>query len=142
MLFVTVLAVGVLLTDHPLPVEFPGGAAQLAVATLDAAIGATVEPLDRATAASLGIPMASKGLVVTSLAGGGPAERAGIQVGDVIERINGKPIISMPQAAAAIENAPGTVVLTLNRHGHYAMVRLPVPALSDGRRLIEEGAVR
>jgi len=140
-LIVTVLAAGIVLGDLNLPL-FPASETQAATAALDAAIGATVEPLDRATARYLGVDGRAQGLVITSVEGKGPAERAGIKVGDVIERIDGEPVGSLPAAAAAFKHAHGAMVFTLNHRGHYAIVQLPIRAVSGRRGLVEEGAVR
>lgn len=140
--FVTVLAVGVFLSEHGIPLAFPTDGTEAATMVVDAAIGATVEPLDRATAENLGIPLANRGLVITSLGGGGAAELLGIKVGDVIERIDGEPVGSVREAAGALEDAHGAISLTLNRQGHYAIVQLPIRPPSNRRELIEEGALR
>lgn len=133
-----VLAVPVILTaafalaDRELGFELPGARREAAATAFDAALGATVEPLDRATAESLGISPRDKGLVITSLRANGPAARAGLRPGDVIERISGTSVGSQIDAAAALRDtrAPD-IILTLNRRGHYAMVHLSIRALSD-----------
>jgi membrane-associated protease RseP (regulator of RpoE activity) len=105
-----------------------GDAAEMVI---DAAIGATAQPLDRATASSLGVGPQARGLVVTSLAGNGPAAQAGIRPGDVIERIGKTAVGSPGEAAAALKGVRAPVELRLNRRGHYAIVRLhirPPPA--------------
>jgi len=94
------------------------------------AVGATAEPLDRATARSLAIPVTERGLVVTSVAWNGPAARAGVRAGDVIERIDSIPIASLNDAAVALEVARAPITVTLNSRGHYAIVTLPT---SPGR---------
>lgn len=131
-----VLAIGTSLVDYRLPSEF-SGSREAVLAAVDAAIGATVEPLDRTTARSLGIPPGSEGLVVTSLGRDGPAERAGIKAGDVIVQIDGAPVKSV-RAVAAVLEVPGARALTLNRRGHYAIVQLPIRA-PDRNGPVEEG---
>ncbi|MDO5029279.1 MAG: M50 family metallopeptidase [Corynebacterium sp.] len=50
--------------------------------------------------------------------GAGPAERAGVRPGDVIERVNGTKITSYPEAVSLIGSAAsGDIELTLNRGG-------------------------
>ena len=140
LLLVVLVAVGIALSDH-LSSEFHAGG-EATITAVDAAIGATVEPLDRATAESLGIPSESRGLVITSLGRNGPAERTGIKAGDVIQRIDGVPVGSVRDAADALQEAPDVIGLTLNRRGHYANVKMPTRALPDERGLDEEGAMR
>jgi S1-C subfamily serine protease len=133
-----VLAVAVILTatfalaDRELGFELPGARREAVATAFDAALGATVEALDRATAESLGISPRDKGLVITSLRANGPAARAGLRPGDVIERISGTPVGSSADAAAVLKGAGASdIILTLNRRGHYAIVHLPIRALSD-----------
>jgi predicted metalloprotease with PDZ domain len=113
----------------------------LAEEVLGNAVGATAEPLDQATAHSLAIPANERGLVVTSVAWNGPAARAGVRVGDVIERIGATPTSSLKDAAAALEVARTPITVTLNSRGHYAIVTLPTsPARDDRGR--EQGDAR
>jgi serine protease Do len=133
-----VLAVPVILTaafavaDRELGFELAGARSEAAATAFDAALGATVEPLDSATAESLGIPPRGKGLVITSLGANGPAARAGIRPGDVIERISGTSVGSSADAATALKGAGASdIILTLNRRGHYAIVHLPIRALPE-----------
>lgn len=95
---------------------------------LDGALGATVEPLDEDIAADLGLPIESRGLVLTSLAADGRSARAGLRPGDVIEEIGDRAIDDPLSAARALEAEHGTAVqLIVNRHGHASQVLL------DGR---------
>jgi S1-C subfamily serine protease len=79
------------LAARPLRVETPASASAQALLRLDSALGATVERVDHRTAAALGLRSADSSLVVTSVASSGPAAAAGLRVGDVIERIGGRP---------------------------------------------------
>ena len=54
-------------------------------------LGVTIQSVDADLASSLNLP-AARGAIVTSVAGGGPAERAGIKRGDVITAINKQPV--------------------------------------------------
>jgi S1-C subfamily serine protease len=56
----------------------------------------------------------------------GPAAQAGLRPSDVIVRIGASPVASRAAAAAALRGARAPVTLTLNRGGHYVMVRLPM----------------
>ena len=109
-----------------------GADEEAAARAFDEAVGATVEPLDPATADSLGISRDDKGLVITSLGEHGPAARAGVRPGDVIERIGQAPVASSRDAVSALREAPAPGIdLTLNRRGHYAIVHLPTRPLTD-----------
>jgi len=141
------VAVGILLitafvlTDWDFGFRFPTERREAATIILDAALGATVEPLDRATAEGLGISSRDNGLVITSLGENGPAVQVGIRAGDVIERIGGIPVRSPSEAGEALKRAhPPDIDLTLNRRGHYTIVHLPIHAVSDGRGPAEQGA--
>jgi serine protease Do len=112
---------------------------ETAARTFDEAIGATVEPLDPATADSLGISRDDKGLVITSLGEHGPAAGAGVRPGDVIERIGQAPVASPRDAVSALREAPAAGInLILNRRGHYAIVHLPTRPLTDFARQGDE----
>jgi hypothetical protein len=50
----------------------------------------------------------------------------------VIVRIGGTPVASPDAAAAALRGARPPIVLTLNRRGHYAIVRLPISRAGAG----------
>ncbi len=68
-------------------------------------LGFTQEPLDAATARSLGLRPSTRGAVVTSVAAGGPADHAGLAVGDVVTSIDGQP----PEKAVAMP--PQTLII-------------------------------
>jgi S1-C subfamily serine protease len=103
---------------------------------LDEAIGATVEPLDPATARSLGLAPQTRGLVVTSIASGGPAARAGVQTGDVVVGID-QSVSSIKDLGAGIQRNGSALTVTLNRHGRSVIAPLTVN-LPDGRPALFE----
>jgi S1-C subfamily serine protease len=90
---------------------------------LDQAIGATVEPLDPATARSLGLTSGTHGLVVTSVASGGAAARVGVRTGDVIVAID-RPVRSINDLAAGLGNDNEVLTVRLNRHGQSVIMPL------------------
>lgn len=61
-------------------------------------------------------PHAPLALIVTSVQDGSPAERADIAAGDVIDRIDGKPIRSVSAVARAVKSDAGKDVLLHIRH--------------------------
>jgi hypothetical protein len=139
MLVVAIVITGLLLFDPEFGSERPewrrNGAAIILVPTL--------EPLDRDAAASLGVPSRNTRLVITSRRENGPAAQSGVRAGGVVERIDGIATRSLGHAAAALKraSAPG-VVITLNGHGHYANVRLPIRPTPETRGRAEQGEER
>lgn len=105
---------------RPLRLESPASGSARALLRLDNALGATVEPVDSSTAGLLGLRSSGGDLVVTSLANKGPAVDAGIRVGDVIERIDGRAAADTDPAALAEAR---TRVL-INRRGSHAIVNV------------------
>jgi hypothetical protein len=143
LIVILVLIAGFVLIDREFDLEILGARRGSRAIDVDAVIGATVETLDASTARSLRIPAHSEGLVVTSLGRTGPAARAGIEVGDVIERIGRSRVASSDEAAAALgASPPGDVILRLNRHGKYAIVHLPIRLGSAQRDPAREGVER
>jgi predicted metalloprotease with PDZ domain len=104
---------------------------------LDEAIGATVEPLDPATARSLGLTAGTRGAVVTSIANEGPAAHAGVRTGDVIVAID-RPVDSVNDLATGLRNNGNVLTVTLNRRGQSVIVPLAVGAPDGERALFKE----
>jgi S1-C subfamily serine protease len=77
-------------------------------------LGIAVQPV-RATLEGI----ATAGLLVSSVAEGGPAARAGLLVGDVIVEAAGRPLAELEALRAAITDAaPGsTLALVVSRAG-------------------------
>ncbi len=57
----------------------------------DDGIGATLTPVDESIRAQLGL-QAQQGMLVSSVVAGGPAERVGLQAGDILLRLGDKPL--------------------------------------------------
>jgi serine protease Do len=104
---------------------------------LDEAIGATVEPLDPVTARNLGLAAETRGVVVTSVASGGPATRAGIRTGDVVVAID-RPLDSTNDLAAGLRTNGKVLTVRLNRHGQSVIVPLTVRSYAGGPALFQE----
>ncbi len=82
-------------------------------------VGATFEPVTASIAEALGMPR-SRGALVNSVVKGGPAQRAGLKVGDVITSLNGQPVqhpdaLGYRLATAGIGKTANLVVVNQNR---------------------------
>src|ERR1044072_7196102 len=90
-------------------------------------LGVTIQGIDADLAASLNLP-AARGAIVTSVAAGGPAERAGIKRGDVITAINNQPVADnnslRNQVASLGPNSNATVTFVRNGREETAQVTL------------------
>ena len=93
-------------------------------------LGVTIQSINADLASSLSLP-AVRGAIVTSVQRGGPAERAGIQRGDVITAINKHPVIdnnSLRNLVASL--GPGsTVEVTARRNGRDQNFQAPLAEL-------------
>ena len=85
--------------------------------------GVSTVPIPPAAAAEAGVP---EGLYVQAVVPGGPSDQAGLQEGDVITTINGKPATSNIQLQEiAITKSPGdTVDIGYNRNGKSATTKV------------------
>ena len=85
---------------------------------IDRELGMTVETIDDDIAADLDVPPRTTGLVVTSLADGRPADRAGVQAGDVIEQIDDLAVTGPESAMNALQaDRDRRLAIIVNRHG-------------------------
>lgn len=94
-------------------------------------LGVSVQQVTSDLAQGLGLKEV-RGVLVSSVAPGGPADRAGLKSGDVILQFNGKDVndsnILRNEVAAT---APGTdVTLTINRNGAQQQVHVKVGELT------------
>ena len=64
------------------------------------------------------------GLVVEQVSGA--AERAGIEAGDVLLAINGKPVSSIEQIRGVLKSQPKSVALLVQRQGNQIFVPVPL----------------
>jgi serine protease Do len=73
-------------------------------------LGVVIQNVDQGLADSFGLPQ-PEGALVSSVEKGGAAERAGIEPGDVILKLNGQPVTQSNELPAVIAGlAPGTSV--------------------------------
>jgi serine protease Do len=81
-------------------------------------LGVHIEPVTPAMAKQFGLSHGG-GALVADVSAGGPAEKAGIQRGDIIQKLNGHEIMDSEELSVEIsEMAPGSVAhLTIARNG-------------------------
>ncbi|HEY2482783.1 MAG TPA: Do family serine endopeptidase [Caulobacteraceae bacterium] len=76
-------------------------------------IGATIQPLSTEMADSFGLD-GRKGAVVADVVPNGPAQRAGVQSGDVVVGVNGHPISSYTEMTREVAKVPAGDVAKLD----------------------------
>ncbi len=83
-----------------------------------ARLGVAIQEVNQTLADSFKLDK-PEGALVASVDAGGPAAKAGLQVGDVIRKVNGQPIVSSGDLPALIgQSSPGEqVTLEVWRHG-------------------------
>jgi serine protease Do len=73
-------------------------------------LGVLIQPVTQGLADSFGLPQ-PEGALVSSVEKGGPAEKAGVEAGDVILKLNGQPLKDSSELPVQIASlAPGTAV--------------------------------
>jgi serine protease Do len=97
-------------------------------------IGVVIQPVTQGLADSFGLPQ-PEGALVSSLEKGGPAEKAGVEPGDVILQLNGTPLKDSNELPALVAGiAPGTsVTLQIWRNHATKDVSVTLGALEDKR---------
>jgi len=103
-------------------------------------IGVTIQRVTQGLSDSFGLPQ-PEGALVSSVEKGGPAEKAGIEPGDVILKLNGTPLNSsdeLPVLVAGI--TPGTAVNLQIWRNHAARdISVTLGALEDKRTAANAG---
>ncbi len=95
--------------------------AEAGAAGQGAKLGLALRPLQPAERKQSGL---ASGLVVEQVSG--PAERAGIETGDVLLAINGKPVNSIEQVRGVLKSQPKSVALLVQRDGNQIFVPVPL----------------
>lgn len=97
-------------------------------------IGISVQQLSPPIADQLGVPHRN-GLVVWSLERGSPAERAGIQLGDIILGVDGRPVRDAMEAKRSIFGARvgDTIIFDIERSGQRYRVPVNLEAIPTAR---------
>jgi len=103
-------------------------------------LGVVIQSVTQGLADSFGLPQ-PQGALVSSVEKGGPAERAGIESGDVILKLNGQPLrdsSELPVQIAAV--APGTSVnLEIWRNHATREVAVKLGAMEEQRSAANPG---
>ncbi|MDQ3140342.1 MAG: Do family serine endopeptidase [Pseudomonadota bacterium] len=92
-------------------------------------IGVSLQPLDDGVAEALGIEK-NRGELIRAVTDGGPAARAGIQQGDVVITVNGRPVTPDESLSYIVASLPigSRVPIELIRGGQRRTVTLAVAA--------------
>jgi len=98
-------------------------------------LGVTIQSVNADLASTLNLP-AARGAIVTSVSSGGPAERAGLQRGDVITAINKQPVIDNNSLRNLVASMPpgSTVDVTARRNGRDQNFQVPLAELPNPER--------
>jgi len=102
-------------------------------------LGVTIQSVDADLASSLSLP-AARGAIVTTVAAGGPAEKAGLKRGDVITAINKQPVIDNNSLRNLVASLPpgSNVDVTAQRNGHDQDFQVALAELPDRERPASE----
>jgi Do/DeqQ family serine protease len=98
-------------------------------------LGVTIQSVDADLASSLNLP-AARGAIVTSVANGGPAEKAGLKRGDVILAINKQPVIDNNSLRNLVASMPpgSNVEVAATRNGRDQNFEVALAELPDRER--------
>ncbi len=97
-------------------------------------LGVTVQTVTSDIAANLGLKQV-RGAIVSSVQADGPGDHAGVQQGDVITALNGRPVTDSNELRNEIAGtAPGSrVSLSVLRDGHERQIEATLGQLPDGK---------
>jgi serine protease Do len=97
-------------------------------------LGVTIQELNQSLAESFGLKNAN-GALVTAVSPNSPAQKAGVQTGDVVIGFNGKPIASSAELPLAVADVrPGeTAQLKVWRKGSERTLKIVVGAAPDAQ---------
>jgi serine protease Do len=102
-------------------------------------LGVSIQPIDESLAKALDLP-STEGILVSEVARGGPAERAGVRRGDVILSINGQRMTSTGQLRNVVAAAGVAKAVKLELVRQRAKLTLNVTLGSSPRRAGDKAA--
>ena len=89
-------------------------------------LGISVDQITPQIARQLNLPSETRGVVVTGVTPGSPAQEGRLKRGDVIQEVNRKPITTVDQFQRAIQEAGNQpVLLLINRGGEHLYTAVP-----------------
>jgi serine protease Do len=91
-------------------------------------IGASVQTITPTLAAGLGLPQ-DYGVIVSDVEPGGPADKAGLKVQDIVLTLDKRPVINVPQFAAAFQWREDPAPLQLEVVRALEKISLEVPVV-------------
>jgi serine protease Do len=84
--------------------------------------GVTLENLDAESARQLGLPPATKGVVVADINPSSPEAESGLRRGDVIQEVNHQPVKNVSELNEAVHKAGKNPLLLVNRQGNTLFI--------------------
>jgi serine protease Do len=108
-------------------------------AVLHGYLGVRIQDITEDFAAALGIPK-NRGSFIQSIEPGGPADKAGLKVGDVVMSVNGQPVTQDQSLSYLVNNLqPGTrVPLTVLREGKTMTVTATIARRPSDDQLAQQ----
>ncbi len=98
-------------------------------------LGLALAPLNDEARQEMNLPANQKGVVIAEVAQDSPAQKAGLQPGDLLEMVGNQAVTNPQQAVAALRagtQKSGAVALRVLRDGHLAFIALSATLSSEG----------
>lgn len=104
-------------------------------------VGIAMDPVTEEVASRVGTGARGEGALITQVVPGGPAAHAGLRLGDVVVRFNGRAIDTPNRLRNAIAfTEPGTLApMDVLRSGQSVRLELPVADTTEGRSMMPGG---
>ena len=104
-------------------------------------LGVSTQPITPDIADQLNLPKDSRGVIVTDITPGSPAEKSGLKNSDVILAINGKPVVTTEELRLQVAELSPKTKITLNivREGKASVLSVVLDELSDKPNAILTG---
>ncbi len=99
-------------------------------------IGAEMQAITPDLAAGLKLPR-EEGVIVSDVTPDGPADKAGLKIGDIVLRVDARAIGSVPLAAMIISTQPPDAVIDMQVLRDTQQVSLTIPVMQERNRVDE-----